>query len=124
MFVFETARALLFLLLKLEYSVVVVGTPRGCRVAREVRGMFPGSLQRLNHKPKPLPMPVFFRCKNCGQEHLSPLFFPDERSFAIERLGTMTLSCPVTSKTAPYDKRHMFWVRNERKLAPALRYHI
>jgi len=63
-------------------------------------------------------MPVFFRCKNCGQEHLSPLYYPDESSFTAERLGTMTLPCPVTTKTAAYEQRDMYWVRSEKKWRP------
>ncbi len=66
-------------------------------------------------------MPVFFRCKNCGQEHASPLFFPDERSFTVDQLGTMTLPCPITAKTAPYNKRNMYWVRNDKRLVSSTR---
>ena len=66
-------------------------------------------------------MPAFFLCKKCGQEHVSPLFFADENSFTSQRQGAMTLSCPVTGKTAPYEKKDMVWIRGERKPTHALR---
>jgi hypothetical protein len=58
-------------------------------------------------------MPVFFKCKNCGQEHLCPLFFPDEKSFSLGKFGTNSFSCPVTFKTSTYDKKEMFWIKEE-----------
>jgi hypothetical protein len=57
-------------------------------------------------------MAVFFKCKNCGQEHSCPLFFSDENSFLADTVGTIVLACSVTKKTASYEKRHMFWLND------------
>ena len=60
-------------------------------------------------------MPAFFKCKNCGQDHPSPLYFCDEISFVRDQWGLISLSCPVTQKTSAYGKRDMFWLRDERR---------
>jgi hypothetical protein len=60
-------------------------------------------------------MPVFFKCKNCGQEHLSPFFFLDENAFSAAVFGVNTFSCPITFKTAAYEKKHMFWLKADAK---------
>lgn len=58
-------------------------------------------------------MPAFFKCKSCGQEHLSPLFFPDEKSFTQGQFGEITLTCPTMRRTAAYEKKDLFWRREE-----------
>ena len=58
-------------------------------------------------------MPAYFRCKNCGHEHPTPLHFVSNAAFDSATLGTSTFFCPVTMKTSPYEKRDMWWVKDE-----------
>lgn len=54
-------------------------------------------------------MGVYFRCKNCGKEHLSPIGFGSEKTFDSTTLIDNLLQCPTTHKMASYDKKDMFW---------------
>lgn len=56
-------------------------------------------------------MAAYFRCKNCYQEHLCPLFFADEPAFSFCDAGPNIFRCPVTLKTAVYEKRDLFWMK-------------
>lgn len=54
-------------------------------------------------------MPVFFKCKLCGQQHPSPIAFGDKRSFDTSNLNDNKFQCPKTGKMASYDKKDMTW---------------
>ena len=60
-------------------------------------------------------MPAYFKCKNCGQEHLCPLYFTDEPSFQVAGVGPTSLACPVTFKTATYDKGDLCWIKGDQR---------
>lgn len=54
-------------------------------------------------------MAVYFKCKNCGEEHLSPISFSDRQTFEFSTLSNNTFQCPKTRLTASYDKKDMVW---------------
>ncbi len=54
-------------------------------------------------------MAVFFKCKNCGQLHPSPIAFGDRKSFDTSTMQGNQLQCPKTGKMASYDKKDMVW---------------
>ena len=66
-------------------------------------------------------MGAYFTCKNCRQEHLSPLFFADENAFREGQFGTNIFVCPITLKKSNYCKLDMFWIRGETKARDRLR---
>ena len=54
-------------------------------------------------------MDVYYRCKICGEEHLSPIGFGDKKSFKTSTLENNSFQCTKTGKSAVYDKKDMFW---------------
>lgn len=54
-------------------------------------------------------MAVYYRCKICGEEHLSPISFGDKDSFESASLQNNSFQCPKTGQSATYDKGDMFW---------------
>ena len=54
-------------------------------------------------------MPVYYKCKICGEEHLSPIAFGDKASFDTAALKNNSFQCPKTGTSALYDKKDMFW---------------
>jgi len=54
-------------------------------------------------------MTVYYKCKICGQEHRSPIAFGNKKSFESSTLVANTFQCPVTGKSASYDKEDMLW---------------
>jgi len=54
-------------------------------------------------------MPVYYRCKACGKEHLSPIGFGDKKSFETTRLEANSFQCPETHRSDSYDKKDMYW---------------
>lgn len=54
-------------------------------------------------------MAVYYKCKICGEEHRSSIAFGDKKSFESSTLVANTLQCPVTGKSASYDKKDMLW---------------
>ncbi len=54
-------------------------------------------------------MPAYYRCKNCGEEHPSPIGFGDRKSFETSSMSGNQFECPKTRKTASYDKKDMVW---------------
>ena len=54
-------------------------------------------------------MPLYYRCKSCGDEHLSPIVFPDKRSYATSHLTKNLFVCPGTKGAARYGKRDLYW---------------
>lgn len=54
-------------------------------------------------------MAVYFRCKNCGKEHPSPIAFGSKSTFDTTTLSNNQFQCPTTLQMASYDKRDMFW---------------
>ena len=55
-------------------------------------------------------MTVYFRCKNCDEEHRSPIQM-DKKSWEDPNniLQDNSLQCPKTIKSALYSKEDMFW---------------
>ena len=54
-------------------------------------------------------MAVFFKCKNCGELHPSPIGFGDKKSFDTSQLIGNGFQCPKTGKMSTYDKKDMVW---------------
>jgi CheY-like chemotaxis protein len=54
-------------------------------------------------------MPLYYRCKSCGDEHLSPIVFPDRRSYAKSHLTRNLFVCPGTKGAARYGKEDLYW---------------
>lgn len=54
-------------------------------------------------------MPLYFRCKTCGAEHLSPIVFPDRRSFTRTHLTRNLFICPESNAAARYDRADLYW---------------
>lgn len=54
-------------------------------------------------------MPLFYRCKSCGDEHLSPIVFPDKRSYTKSHLTRNLFICPGTKGAARYAKPDLYW---------------
>jgi hypothetical protein len=58
-------------------------------------------------------MAIYFRCKSCGGEHLSPIEFDDEETFEFSDLSGNIFDCPETGEEENYDKEDMFWKEEE-----------
>jgi CheY-like chemotaxis protein len=54
-------------------------------------------------------MPLYYRCKSCGDEHLSPIVFPDKRSYTRSHLTRNLFICPGTKGAARYAKPDLYW---------------
>jgi len=54
-------------------------------------------------------MAVYYKCKICGEEHLSPIAFGDKKSFETATLVGNSFQCPKKLQSAIYDKKDMFW---------------
>jgi CheY-like chemotaxis protein len=54
-------------------------------------------------------MPLYYRCKSCGDEHLSPIVFPDRRSYTRSHLTRNLFVCPGTKGAARYGKVDLYW---------------
>jgi hypothetical protein len=54
-------------------------------------------------------MPVYYKCRVCEGEHLSPIVIDDKRAFESSSLMTLSFECPVRGESAIYDKDDMFW---------------
>jgi len=54
-------------------------------------------------------MAVYYKCKICGEEHLSPIAFVDKKSFESAALEGNSFQCSKTKQLAIYDKKDMFW---------------
>lgn len=54
-------------------------------------------------------MPLYFRCKSCGAEHLSPIVFNDRNAFEKTHLSRNTFECPRNRMIARYDREDLFW---------------
>jgi CheY-like chemotaxis protein len=54
-------------------------------------------------------MPLYYRCKSCGDEHLSPIVFPDRRSYTRSHLTRNLFVCPGTKGAARYGKPDLYW---------------
>jgi len=55
-------------------------------------------------------MTVYFRCKNCDEEHRSPIQM-DKKSWEDPNniFQDNSLQCPKTLKSALYNKKDLFW---------------
>jgi len=55
-------------------------------------------------------MPIYFKCKNCDEEHRSPIQ-TDKKSFEdpTNIIQDTSLQCPKTIQSALYSKEDMFW---------------
>ena len=58
-------------------------------------------------------MPVYYKCKICGDEHLSPVVLREEEAFDSSTLWDQNFRCPVKGESALYDKEDMFWQDEE-----------
>lgn len=54
-------------------------------------------------------MPLYYRCKSCGDEHLSPIVFPDKRSYTRSHLTRNLFICPGSKAAARYGKPDLYW---------------
>lgn len=54
-------------------------------------------------------MPVYFKCKSCGQEHPSPIGFGNKQAFDTAILKDNVFKCPETGELHSYDKEDMIW---------------
>lgn len=54
-------------------------------------------------------MPLYFRCKSCGEEHLSPIVFPDRLALSRTHLSRNLFICPENDGAARYDKGDLYW---------------
>lgn len=54
-------------------------------------------------------MPVYYKCKVCGNDHPSPIAFGDKGSFDSGTLAGNSFQCPEKGESALYDKEDMFW---------------
>lgn len=54
-------------------------------------------------------MPLYYRCKSCGEEHLSPIVFPDRRSYDRSHLTRNLFVCPGNRGAARYSKADLYW---------------
>jgi hypothetical protein len=52
-------------------------------------------------------MPVYFKCKICGEKHPSPVAFTKE-SFEESTIFSHTFKCPKTGQATKYDLIDMF----------------
>jgi hypothetical protein len=55
------------------------------------------------------PMPVYYKCKICGNEHPSPIVFPDEMSFNNSAFENTVFKCSIRFQKATYHKEDIFW---------------
>jgi len=55
-------------------------------------------------------MPIYFKCKNCDEEHPSPIQM-DKKSFEdpTNIILDNSFQCPKTNQSALYSKEDMFW---------------
>lgn len=56
-------------------------------------------------------MPVYYKCKNCGEDHPSPIGFGDKESFEdpTNIIRDNSFQCPKTDQSALYSTEDMFW---------------
>jgi hypothetical protein len=54
-------------------------------------------------------MAIYYRCKIYGREHLSPATFGNKELFESSTLIPRTFECPVTGRSASYEKRDTRW---------------
>jgi len=76
---------------------------RNCRLIRRDDGRG-GKFSKREGK-----MPVYYKCKNCDEEHPSPIAFGDKASFDTATLKNNSFQCPKTNQSALYSKEDMFW---------------
>ena len=55
-------------------------------------------------------MPIYFKCKNCDEEHPSPIQM-DKEYFEgpTNIIQNNSFQCPKTNQSAFYSKEDMFW---------------
>lgn len=58
-------------------------------------------------------MPVFYKCKICGEKHPSPVAYTKE-SFDESTILSQTFTCPKTGQAAKYDLIDMFWDKTDK----------
>jgi hypothetical protein len=54
-------------------------------------------------------MPVLYRCKICGREHLSPAAFVNKEYFESASVKVRAIQCQATGRSAVYGKNDMRW---------------
>lgn len=55
-------------------------------------------------------MTVYYRCKACGVDHVSPIGYGSEEAFDRANLSGNDFPCPTTRTTAMYDKADLYWM--------------
>ncbi len=60
-------------------------------------------------------MPIYFKCKICEEEHISPIQM-DKESFEdpTNIIQDNSLQCPKTGQSSLYSKEDMFWKEEEK----------
>ena len=58
-------------------------------------------------------MAAYYRCKVCGEIHMSPLEFVDRESLEHTRLSGAHFPCQRTRELAEYERKEMFWSDEE-----------
>ncbi len=53
-------------------------------------------------------MPVFYKCKICGEKHISPVAYTKE-SLDSSTVSGQTFKCPKTGQAEKYDLIDLFW---------------
>ena len=55
-------------------------------------------------------MRIYFKCKNCDEEHISPIQV-DKKRFEdpTNIIQDNSFQCPKTNQSALYSKEDMFW---------------
>ena len=53
-------------------------------------------------------MPVFYKCKICGEKHPSPVAYTKE-SLDSSTITGQIFKCPKTGQAAKYDLIDLFW---------------
>ena len=55
-------------------------------------------------------MPIYFKCKNCSEDHPSPIQM-DRETFedSTNIIQDNSFQCPKTGQSALYSKEDMYW---------------
>jgi hypothetical protein len=57
-------------------------------------------------------MAVYYKCKICGEKHLSPVAYTKEALDSSTVTG-QTFKCPKTGQAAKYDLIDLFWEKTD-----------
>jgi hypothetical protein len=57
-------------------------------------------------------MGVFYKCKVCGRDHVSPGVYSGRENFESIGMKTQSIKCLATGRSAQYGKNDMRWKEN------------